>query len=79
MGKILQCPGNLNFYWTGDTWSKSISLILANYRLFFPQKFLTLFKDNNLKWLSLQTSLLCKVGELARRGSLAVAVTVGAS
>ena len=72
--------------WTGEFWSKSIELKLKSTKHFFLDGF-----DNCLgfefvgvsfcfqrqQFLSWQISLLCKVGDLAGGGSVAVAVDVG--
>ena len=70
-------PGNHASQWTWDFWSKSELLNLANLYVFFC--FFTvsiIFRLYNFFWDigSLQSSLLCIVGELAGKGSVAVAV-----
>ena len=70
--------GNPASRWTGDFWLKSILLILAYLLMFLRfcgfDELLHFFGGERLG--SLQTSLLCIVGEIARGGSVAVAVGV---
>ena len=70
--------GNNTFRRTSDLCSKGVSLILGFRKTgFFPELCNDFFLHKKKVFWSLQTTLLCIVGELAGRGSVAVAVGVG--